>query len=100
MNPRSADFMRNKLSRWGYPRYLVDRLKPWSLIGRYSVELRKRDASRKTDPPIDSAIVVIDSNVSPSLDSSIIDTVIAERINLRKTPKKYRGIVIKNDNNS
>ena len=100
MNPRTADFMRKKLSRWGYPGYLVDRLKPWSLIDCYSIELKKRIVSSKTGPALDSSIVVIDNSVSPTLDSSIIDTVVAERINLRKTPKKYKGIVVKHNNNS
>ena|GEM_PF-2624779 len=100
MNPRAAELMRKKLSHWGYPKYLVNRLKPWSLLDCFKIEQRKRQSFIKPDPSFEPAIIVIDSDVDQSLDSSIIDTVIAERIHHVKTPKKYRGIVVKHDDSN
>ena len=95
VNPRRAESMRRKLSGWGYPRYLVDRLKPWSLMDFYSLESKKRSAPVNVDSTIDLSVVVIDNDVDPSLDSQIINT--AERIKLTKTPEKYKGVVVTPD---
>ena len=95
MNPRSIEHMRRKLSGWGYPSYLVDQLKPWSLMDFYGKEQKKRGAPAKADSTIDLSVVVIGEDVDPALDSSIINT--AERIKLTKTPEKYKGVVVTPD---
>ena len=95
MNPRSVEHMRKKLTHWGFPGYLVDQLKPWSLMDFYSKESKKRSAPANVDSTMDLSVVVIGEDVDPALDSPIINT--AEKIKLAKSPKKYKGVVVTPD---
>jgi hypothetical protein len=81
MIPKTMERMRNQLSHWGYPLYLVERLRPWGLIHCYNSERRKRTTSHSSEI---------------TLDITVIETQIVDPIRLKRNPKKYRGTILKN----
>ena len=77
MLPRAMEALRIQLSRWGYPHYLLNKMKPWSLLVAYNNEKIKRASPHKAKPTLDL-----------SFDQEPVIP-----IKLKKTPKKYRGVL-------
>ena len=78
MIARIEENMRRQLSRWGYPAYLLENMKPWSLIVCYNNEKAKRALPR------------ISRSTMELLMTEEVE--IVQPIKLKRTPKKYLGV--------
>lgn len=80
MLPITMERLSKQLIRWGYPSYLVENMKPWSLLSCYVSQKKKREARK-----------ISETNLIIS--EAIMDTEVISNKPKRRT-KKYHGVKV------